>query len=169
MRSQNAGITVCGRTASTSAMTSEQPRVHVPAQELRAAAFDQAVGGRVGRAVAGEHDGRLRLVRPAFEQLFGGAGGAVGGPRQHDAARFLDWLCGDGDRPDVVAGVGAQRRFIGADEVPQRLRHGGVDKNIGASVAQNLQCEFRAAAVGRHRQQERPAFGEWCQRLPAIA
>ena len=85
-----------------------QPRVHVPAHELRAAAFDQEVRRRRRVHVAGEHDGRLGLVLPFAEQPLSRAGRAVGRAGQHDAAGAVDRFDGCGEPFDFVTDIVAQ-------------------------------------------------------------
>ena len=73
-----------------------------------------------------------------------------------------------GEAHDFIADAGTKRSLVDAAEPLQRLANGIVDKNLAAAVAHQLQRDFRTAAVGRHRQQQRAAIEVRRKRRPSI-
>ena len=61
-----------------------------------------------------------------------------------------------------------QRNAGAVAKLLQCLLHGVVDKNVGAAVAQQRERDFRAAAVGRNRKQQRSALHERLKLVPAF-
>ena len=68
----------------------------------------------------------------------------------------------------LVTGIVAQRNPVAVGKLVQRPLHGVVDENVGAAVAQQFERDFRAAAIGRNRKEQRSALHERRQLAPAF-
>ena len=142
----------------------------VPAHELRAAAFDQTVGGRGRIDVAGEHDRRLGTC-PAIRRI---AAQSRRMCRRPMPASMMPR--GAIDRLDAWRrGARSRRRRRRAAKCRRRRKAAAAPVCMASSTKMSVRpwrrsCErdFRAAAVGRHRQQQRSALHERRKLAPAF-